>query len=333
MAHEITANDGIVLARKGAWHGLGTVLPESCDALAALDHARMNWEVEVCEFSATTRDGSQVGCGDHRAVVRSDTQEVFATCNSGYTPIQNAEIAQLAYDLSAASNRAVETAGSIRGGRKVWFLLDMGTIFAASDDKVKPYLFLGASHDLTMSLTVGSIATRVVCANTMAIAMREMSEGALKIRHTETASTRVEKIKDWLTTPKQSILNYGNAAVKMAETGISDDQIQSFFTSVWQKAYGKLTEADIKGDTRRSTVFQKEVGMWLRNFKLDHRQTSVSTSGSVWAALNAVTQYANHEKTVRMESQDGSRRQEAVLFGAGAKLNQHAFDSALALIS
>ena len=121
--------------------------------------------------------------------------------------------------------------------------------------------------------------------------------------------------------------------MKMAETGITDDQIQTFFSGVWQKAYGALTEADIKGDTRRSTVFQKEVGQWLRNFKIDHRQTSVSTSGTVWAALNAITQYANHEKTVRLESQDASRRQEAVLFGTAGKLNSTAYQSALQLIA
>jgi phage/plasmid-like protein (TIGR03299 family) len=332
MAHGITSTDGLMLAGTPAWHGLGTVLPERCSAFEALDVAKMNWTVQVCPFTCDM-NGQEVFGGDFRAVIREDTKEVFATCSSDYRAIQNADIADMAYEISNQSGRAVESAGSIRGGRKVWFLLDMGTIYAAQDDKVKPYLFFGASHDLSMSLTVGTIATRVVCANTFKIALSEMGDNALKIRHTLSASDRVQRIKDMLTQPQQSVKAFADDVVRMVDAPITDDQIQSFFTSVWQKAYGKLTEADIKGDTRRATVFQKEVGTWLRNFKIDHRQTSVSTSGSVWSAFNAITQFANHEKTVRMEREDGTRRKESVLFGTSAKLNSVAYQSAMALVS
>lgn len=332
MAHQITQNDGLVLAGQRAWHGLGTVLPERCDVYTAMRVAKMNWEVEAAPLTVFPTDGEAISCADYKCIVRKDTREVFAPCGADYTPIQNADIARLAYEISSASEQAVESAGSIRGGRRVWFLLDMGVIHAAHDDQIKPYLFLGAGHDMTMALTIGSIATRVVCANTYAVALREMGSGALKIRHSMSADARIAQVKDWLEAPKKAIKNYGEQVIRMAETGITEEQLQAFFFGVWQRANGALTEADIKEETRRSTRFKKEVATWLANFRSDERQTAQSTSGTVWAALNSITQFANHNKTVRNEAQDPSRRQESVLFGNGHALNKAAHEAAVALI-
>ncbi len=334
MAHHITETDGLVLAGQRAWHGLGTVLPERTDARTALKVAKLDWQVEVAPITATLTDGRQVDGGDNRVVVRSDTGEVFAACKDGYTPIQNADIAELAYEVSQFSDKAVETAGSIRGGRKVWYLLDMGTIYAASDDKVKPYLFIGGAHDLSMSLTIGCIATRVVCANTHAIAMREVNGDCVKIKHTASAEGRLARVQEWLAGPTAAIRAYGENAVRMAEQGISDEQLQAFFTSVWQRANGKLTPEDIKNPkSRRAQKYQGEVSQWLANFRDDERQTAQSTNGTVWAALNAITQYANHERTVRNEKQDATRRVDSVLFGTAGDLNKAAYDAAVALVA
>lgn len=334
MAHRIESSDHLMLAGQPAWHGLGTVLPERTDARTALKVARLDWQVEVAPITATLTNGAQVDGGDNRLVVRADTGEAFAACKDGYTPIQNAEIAELAYEVSAQSERAVETAGSIRGGRRVWFLLDMGTIYAAADDKVKPYLFICAGHDLTLSLTLGSIATRVVCANTYAIAMREINGDSVKIKHTASAAERLTRVREWLAGPTASIKAYGENAIRMAEQGVTDEQLQAYFTSVWQRANGKLTAEDIKNPkSRRSQKYAGEVAQWLANFRDDKRQTAQSTSGTVWAALNAITQYANHERTVRNEKQDATRRLDSVLFGTAGDLNRAAYDAAVALVA
>lgn len=332
--HEITKTDGIMLAGQPAWHGLGTVLPTRTDAFTALQTARLNWEVEVAEISATLKSGAVVTGGANRVVVRSDTGEVFATCKAGYRPIQNVDLAELAYEISNASECAVETAGSIRGGRKVWFLLDMGTVYAAADDKIKPYLFICTAHDLSMPLEIGAITTRVVCANTMRIALRELDQKCIRIKHTAAAETRVAMVKDLLQKPMEELRVFGTKATQMAEQGISDEQLQAYFTSVWQRANGALTQQDVADpESRRSQRYLQEVTQWLKNFRDDARQTGVSTKGTVWAAMNSVTQYANHERTVRNETEDPTRRLDSVLFGTAADLNKSAYDAAVALLS
>jgi len=329
--HEITETDGLVLAGQRAWHGLGTVLPERCDAITAMKTAGLEWQIEVAEFEATLASGEKVDCGDYRTVVRSDTREIFATCKKGYKPIQNTDLFDLAYEISSFSDRAVETAGSLRGGRRVFCLLAMDEIVAASDDKVQPYLFICSGHDLSLQLTIGAIATRVVCANTMAIGLSEMGDNSLRIKHTSSAEKRIQMVSEWLATPSAMLKKYENAVQRMAETPMSDDQLQAYFTSVWQRINGRLVVTE--HGSRRETKFENEVGQWLKNFREDERQTGVSTSGTVWSAVNAVTQWANHEKTVREEDTDPTRRVESVLFGSASRVNDAAHAAAEMLVA
>jgi len=329
--HEITETDGLVLAGQAAWHGLGTVLPERCDAITAMKTAGLEWDIEVTEFEATLASGEKVDCGNHRAIVRADTREIFATCKKGYRPFQNKELFDLAYEISAFSDRAVETAGSLRGGRRVFCLLAMEEIVAAADDKVKPYLFIGTSHDLSMPVTCGAMATRVVCANTLALGLREMGNDCERIRHTSSSERRIQMVGEWLANPMALIKKYEQSVRQMAETPMSDDQLQAYFTSVWQRINGRLVVTE--NGSRRETKFENEVGQWLKNFREDERQTGVSTSGTVWSAVNAVTQWANHEKTVREEENDASRRVESVLFGSANRVNTAAQQAAEMLIA
>lgn len=335
MAHEIMETDHLMLAGKPAWHGMGTVLEQRCNALEALDVAKLNWNVEVAPFKLFLEGGVDAGCGDHRMVVRSDTREPFAPCMKGYSPIQNSDIAELAYEISHASEHAVESAGSLRGGRRVWFLVDCGTIYVAKDDPIKPYMFIGSGHDLSMSLTLGAVTTRVVCANTMALALNEMNADSIRIKHTMSSDERLKNIVSWIETPKRTLETYTSKVKIMAETEMTEEYLRTFYMGIWQKINGKLSLKDLNEDkdSCRSRRCINECAQWLQNFKDDPKQTAVSTSGTVWAALNSVTQFANHQKTVKNESRDATRRTESILFGTAGALNRAAYESALALIS
>lgn len=330
MAHEIMENDGLMLAGTPAWHGLGIVLPERTDAMTALQTAKLDWEIEVADLCPTLADGSAVNAGDFRAIVRKDTCEMFGACKKGYTPVQNREIAELAYEISNFSERAVETAGSLRNGRRVFFTLALDQIEVAQDDHVKPYLFIATSHDMSMRLTFATTFTRVVCANTWRAAMQEVGDECLQIKHTPNADARIKQVQDWLKNPVALAKKYEQQARMMAETPVSDEQLQAYFTSVWQRINGRLQVTE--NGSRRETKYENEVAQWLRNFREDARQTGVSTSGTVWAALNSVTQWANHERSVRQEQLDATRRLDSVLFGTAHNVNVAAHEAALALV-
>lgn len=333
MAHHITATDGLVLAGKGAWHGLGVVLPSRCSAMDALQYAKMDWTVEAAPITATMADGRQINATDHRMLVRSDNGEVFAPCSNKYQPLQWRELAMLADDIANGSDAAIETAGTILGGRKGWFLLDAGEVAAAADDKSKAFYFIGSSHDGSMPVTIGACCTRAVCANTVALALSEMGDDSFRVRHTRTAGNRLNAIAQYLKGAREALDGYRTAARLMAETPIDREQLQAYFSSVWQRVNGALVSRPAtQQPSRRENRFVQEVAAWMDNFFNDPRQTGQSTSGTVWAALNSVTQWVNHDRTVREEAKDASRRTDAVLFGTGASVSKTAYDAAVRLV-
>lgn len=334
MAHNITATDGLVLAGKPAWHGLGVVLPSRCSAMDALKYANMDWLVEPAAITATMTDGRQIVAEDHRMLVRSDTGEVFAPCSRKYQPLQWRELAGLADEIANGSELAVETAGTILGGRKGWFLLDAGEVVAAADDKSKAWYFIGSSHDGSMPVTLGACVTRAVCNNTFTLALSEMGEDSFRVRHTRTASPRLHAIARYLNGARESLEGYRSAARMMAETPIDREQLQAYFSGVWQRVNGTLQPRPVgQAPSRRENRFVEEVAGWMDNFFNDHRQTGQTTSGTVWAALNSVTQWVNHDRTVREEAKDSSRRTDAVLFGTGATVSKAAYDAAVRLVT
>lgn len=334
MAHNITATDGLVLAGKGAWHGLGVVLPERCSAMDALHHAKMDWTVESAPITATMADGRAISCPEHRMLVRSDTGEAFAAVGSKYSTIQWRELAEFVDEITGQSQYAVETAGTILGGRKGWFLLDAGEVVAAADDKSKAYYLIGSSHDGSMPVTLGAVGKRVVCNNTFTIALSELGDDTFRVRHTRNAKTRLGSVAALLSGATEAMDGYRNAVRRMAETPIDREQLQAYFSGVWQRVNGALVSRPVgQQPSRRENRFVQEVAGWMDNFFNDHRQTGQSTSGTVWAALNSVTQWVNHDRTVREESSDSSRRTDAVLFGTGAAVSKVAYDAAVRLVT
>lgn len=328
MAHHITKTDGLVLVGQKAWHGLGVRLPERCTAMEALKWAGMDWDIELVKPTAVLSSGVAGDAGNQRLIFRRDTGECFGSATESYAPYQNREGAELLDQVAGIA--AIETAGTILGGRKAWFLLDMGSVPIAFDDHSKNYFMLSTSHDGTQPIQVGGICTRVVCANTRALALEELA-GAPSVRHTRNASSRLQAIINAMMHTKKAMETYGQMAKRMAEANCDQQQLESYFSSVWQRINGKLELQATP--TRRDNRFVSEVAQWVENFRNDKRQTALSTAGTVWAAHNSVTQWANHERTVRDEAIDPTRRLDSVLFGTAAKVNNAAWDAALTLVS
>jgi hypothetical protein len=147
MAHEITNTDGMVLAGKQAWHGLGTVVEEAPTPYQALHLAGINWNVIEAPLSATTfttdDDGMEtpvrVQVPDRKCLLRDDTNEVLGIVSERYEVIQNREIADLIYEVATDDEITVESAGSLAGGKRIFFLCHLGTFgLDHGDDTVKP---------------------------------------------------------------------------------------------------------------------------------------------------------------------------------------------------
>lgn len=252
MAHEITAQDGMFSVREKAWHGLGAVLPEYPTRAEAQQLAHP-WEpiatpLFIEEPSFETRpvageDGSLIEepithydpVTGYRAIQRSDTGSVLGVVSDTYQPVSNTEMWDIAEALEGESSGDVmyETAGSLKGGSKVWILVRLKRPLMLKGDEETatiPYYALQNSHDGLGSFRGQATVTRIVCQNTAQLADLEAGQRgtSFTFRHTRNVGDRIEEARDALAGWRESVEAYRMLAEHFADERISIDQAGEF---------------------------------------------------------------------------------------------------------
>jgi len=210
MSHELEQHaDGIVgfvSAREHAWHRLGTVLPGRFDAAAAMTYAKLGgWNVrkEHLQAVAMTADGvTTLDVPGKYATVRTHpvigAPEVLGMVGESYTPIQNEQHCDLLDALVDESGAHFETAGSLRGGRRVFLSMKLPeTMTVGGVDPITTYLGALNSHDGSMAFRLLVTPVRVVCANTQAAAIRR-ARSSFSIQHTSGAEGQIQAAREAL---------------------------------------------------------------------------------------------------------------------------------------
>ena len=167
------------------WHGLGTVLDKPATAEEAIQAARLDWQVKKLPLYASEGDGSllRLPVPDKYAVARENSFDVLGVVGSSYTPVQNRE-AFAFFDPIVGKQAAIyHTAGALGKGERVWILAKLpDSIRVVGDDITDKFLLLTNSHDGTSSLQVKFTPVRVVCQNTLSLAINQGGAG-IKISH------------------------------------------------------------------------------------------------------------------------------------------------------
>ena len=336
MAHEINKNDGLVLANEGAWHGLGTVVKGALNPFAALRIAGLEWTVEQSDsitgiFNAGEQDEYRIGTDAAKVLVRSDDQSVLGVVGPDYQPFQNQSLAELAYALAANGNGVeVESAGSIRGGRRVWILCKGSTVeFGCKGDATVPYFMLANGHDGTLALKGFGTGVRTVCSNTFHLAIGK-ARNSMSFRHTLNLNARVDEIAECIKRWHNTIEHGAAVARTMAAKPVSRDQVQALWIDVIQRLDGEIPskpkngweerrrERAIAGLARASQVFDRE---------------SQEFGANLWVAANAITNWIQHERAEdSVRTKDAQARAYSAWDGTVADDVSTALDTALELV-
>ena len=202
MAHEIDTTTGraaVFTVGTPAWHRLGVTVTEAQTSAEAIKLAGLDWTVEQWPLFARQGDAERAAT-DRVANVRTDTNAVLGVVSPGYRPFQNREAFEF-FDAVVQDKLAIfETAGSLRGGKHVWMLARLPqTLRAAPDDEVRPYVLLTNAHDGSRALRMIPTTVRVVCQNTLHLALSGagVAEG-LTVYHSESLPRRVAEARDKL---------------------------------------------------------------------------------------------------------------------------------------
>ena len=343
MAHQITGTDNMITARKPAWHGMGTIIPENVTPHDALKLAHLDWEVREQLLYTIDDSGTETtreNVPTHKLLVRSDNNEQLSVVGSDYCVFQNNEVANFINDVLAGDFSSVETAGSLRGGRKVWFLLDQGQHDVAGVDPILKYALFTTSHDGSLAFRVLPTETRVVCANTLSASGANDLNKGVSIRHKKNMRSSIDAARHALTTLQTEHDIMLEKCEKLASVEVDSEWLRSFFMRAYARTAStpptpirpQMTDDQRRKAEKANERAQKIVTQWLVNFEdRDGGECHAKVATSAWAAFNSVSRWADHARTVPGEAQDPTRRMESNLLGTSAKLKAEAFSTALEL--
>ena len=333
MSHEMTESDGAVYAGKPAWHGLGRVVEDAPTPAEALALAGLGWRILAAPLTATLPEtGQTLAVPDHVANVRSDNGDVLAVVGDGFRPFQNAELADFIYAVAEknADSIEIESAGSLKGGRLVYMLARSRTVIELGDDQsdvVKPFIGFFNGHDGSMALQVKPITMRVVCRNTWRIALSERGQ-MITLRHTSGIMDRIPAASAAIQRAVRGLEAYATEARTLAGSAIPEGDVMEYFLRVFAGKWGAPEQNPTTDpDKRKRRRFERVVGQWLSHYRSPRHRQPAGVGGTAWAAYNAVSYWADHEKTVRGANGDG--RTFSNLFGDAHDLKASAWGEAL----
>lgn len=349
MAHEIGEHDGLVLHKEAAWHGLGTVVQDAPTPKEALQIAGLDWEVVQYPLVAVKRglaaDGSETRTPllipERVANYRSDTDTMLGLVGGDYTPIQNAELADFCECLAEQGDVVkVESAGSIRNGQKVWFLLK-GESFAVrrEEDQVVPYYCISNGHDGGTALRCTPTTVRVVCSNTlhMVIPQKEtkrttkqaLKQGIFVAHHTKSIKERVEEAK-------QALGLYGRALEKTREAmdylGAKDvgtaDRAHDFFIKCYAHDFGDIPLNPV-GKKELDKAWQAKEAFLAVKQRFEREEPIAGPT--MWNLFNAYTGWLQNERLPNINDPQRAHdsKLQSKLFGEDAERALRALNNAL----
>lgn len=332
MAHEITETDNVVLTKEKAWHNLGIVVENAPTPQEALDIAGLGWTIDQAPLTGRL-DEEEIELPNHVVNIRSDTRQVMSVVSSDYKPIQNQDMVDFANALAEQDDIVrVESAGSVRGGKKVWFLL-RGDSFSVRDrDEIVPYICLSTSHDGTNAFRATPTTIRVVCSNTLHMVVPDSDThntiaAAYTVRHIGDIRQNIEEAKAALRLYGKSVESTRETFDTLSRTDVgSREKLQAFWMDVYQKLQGPVPTAP--SDKRERRVYEKATAAMGKIAERFDRDRDIA-GPSAWNAVNAFTGWAQNERPVRGATQQAKeeRRMHMNLFG----ITSDASDEALQL--
>ena len=304
------------------WHGLGNKLAPQQPIKVWREQAGMDWEVEESEVRYIT-GSNKVGVinafPEQKVLYRSDTKAPLAVVSKRFKVVQPGDVLEFYRDLTAHSGFELETAGVLREGRKFWALAKTGqSTVLKGRDRVDGYLLLATACDGTLATTAQFTSVRVVCNNTLRIALGGAS-GAIKVPHR--SHFDADTVKRQLGITVSAWDGFVARMKALAECPVDPDSVEGLLRRVltYPVAEGKATVVNEQALANARALYEGGGrGAML-----------ASSRGTAWGLLNSVTEFVDHHRRARSDD----HRRDAAWFGQGAQIKQKAWESVLELVS
>jgi phage/plasmid-like protein (TIGR03299 family) len=296
-----------------------------------LEDSGLDWDVELTAgIEAPTRSGGYASTTTKCATVRTDNNRILGIVGPDYKIVQNNELAYMAEKV-AGPNLKVTSAGSLKGGGRVWMAIEAPSFSVGSvDDEIKPYLLLSNGHDGLFSLSGTPTSIRVWCENTLNMALAEgrRENMCISIRHKGDMN---EKIAGLTTTLQEFYVRSDNMkkqANYLASSKLTQEGLHSFFRSIYNKHVDTIpTEVVDSKDQRKQNKWMSTLSKWYSIYDSE----SDKFGSNRWVAMNAVTNWIDHASSFRGVNK-GENRFHANFFGESANKKQQILETSIKMV-
>lgn len=280
MAHEFET--GFFGSGEAAWHGLGTVIDGQVTSEEAIKLAGLDWKVEKRPLYFDSAAGPQKV--DGKVVLVRDKDEMpLGYVSENYTETQNHE-AFAFMDTLLGEGVRYESAGALRDGKIIWMLAAMPEDIVIAGDKIRPYAFLTTGHTGHHALKVADTTTRIVCMNTLNLALGDASSRVWKTSHIGDVDAKVREATGVL----EFMAGRAELLKKRSEQFLSIKtpwaRTKSMLLQMYPDGQNLSDLKRLRNEEKRSKIFRALESEDLANFKW-----------TGWGFLNAVADVVDHD--------------------------------------
>lgn len=344
------------------WHGLGTIVEEAKTPSEILEIANMDYRVELAPLYASFIPNGAVTCekdlitGEYKgyyrsgnetipysikkkgeliktnyATYRTDTLDVLGVVGNRYEPVQNYVAIDFIFnvlsnqDIIHPKDIIIETAGVLGKGERIFVTAKLPD-FIIAKDLINNYILFTTTHDGSGSITACFTDIRVVCNNTLNMALNSCTN-KMTFKHTRNVNKRLNEGSNLM----RNAIIYKNTLVEtlepLSKIEVKEKDaiefIQDLFLNEEQVNYIKskgsffnITNGDELIATKTLNKMKDAITYIERGAGQDYNY------GTALWLYNGITSYINNG----INYKSNEDKFNSIMDGVGAKLNQKSYN-------
>lgn len=275
--------ESMFYTRTKPWHGLGTRVESAISSEEALLKAGLDWK--VIQQKVLTEEGMIIP--GYKANVRDFDNKVLGVVTNRYKVVQNVEAFAFTDELLGSGVR-YETAGSLQEGRRIWLLARMPQEYIVTGERISPYLVFMNSHDGTGAIKVAITPIRVVCQNTLNLAL-STAKRSWSMIHTGNIESKLNEAKQTLCMAHDYMEKLGKEIEHLRKIKLSDSEVMDYINMLFP-----ITENAT--DLQIKNVEKLKEDIKVRYFEAPDL---LDVGRNAYRFINAVSDFATHASPLR----------------------------------
>ena len=338
MSHEV---ETMAWTGNKPWHGLGVEVNPNLTPLEMQEAAQLDWTVSkrpiyTLDSPVWSEDVGIIQAENTFHIVRDSDNRILSHCGRDYLPIQNKDVFEFFKRFTEAGHMTMETAGSLKDGGEIWGLAKISEDFElAGDDLIKGYLLINQPHIVGKSMTIKLTPIRVVCNNTLTVALGQSGTASFRMPHVkEFGNDVIQAAENALGLSAAAMTEFRDNSIILSKAKAKHSDVLDYVGEIYQPTMiAEYRKEQLLRESGKALGMQEPLKEKLNKFPslvveaLEHSPGAnlKSAKGTWWGALNAVTYVEDHLR----ESQTEGNALHSAWFGAAANRKSKALDLAM----